>query len=276
MRTHLAVADALRRLEQAGRDFGAGDVFILLAHALDIAKDRLTIERPNDLSPAQVARFFDLVKRRAAGEPVSHILGRRAFYGRDYLVTPDVLDPRQETEELIAAALEKPWGNVLDLGTGSGCILVSVLAERPAAMGLGVDLSTKALAVAAENAAAQGVAERCELIESDWYAHVEGPFDLIVSNPPYIAADEMAGLSAEVMHEPRMALTDEGDGLSCYRVITGGAMAHLNAGGWLMVEIGPTQGVAVSAMFEAEGFTQVGIRPDLDGRHRVVLGQKPQ
>jgi release factor glutamine methyltransferase len=136
-------------------------------------------------------------------------------------------------------------------------------------------MSQQALDVAKRNAVALGVEDRCTFDVSDWYSAVGGFYDLIVSNPPYIALDELDGLEPELSFEPRMALTDDGDGLSCYRTIADGADAYLRLGGWLMVEIGPTQGAAVVAMFEAAGLENVGIRHDLDGRDRVIVGQKP-
>ncbi len=276
MKTHLAVANAVRKLDAAGIASAPRDCRILLAHALGVPVDRLSIERPEVLSPDEAQRFGGLVSRRAAGEPVSHLVGRRAFFGRDFIVTPDVLDPRPETETLVAAALEKPFRKVLDLGTGSGAILISLLAERPEARGVGTDMSAEAVLVAGENAAAIGVVDRLILPLSDWYDDVGGHYDLIVSNPPYVALVEMAGLEPELSHEPRMALTDEGDGLSCYRTICAGAPNHLTPGGWLMVEIGPSQGAAVAAMMREAGLHEVEIRPDLDGRDRVVMGQLSQ
>ncbi len=219
--------------------------------------------------------FIERTRTRASGVPLSHILGGRDFFAHRFKVNQDVLDPRPETEILVTAALDVPWTNVLDLGTGSGAIAISLLAARDAGFGLATDMSVPALRIAHENAEKLGVADRLELRQGSWYGPVTGEFDLIVSNPPYIALDEMEGLSPEVLHEPRMALTDEGDGLSCYRIITAGAGAHLNVGGWLMVEIGPTQGRAVSQMFKRGGFKNIEIRPDLDGRDRVVVGQKP-
>ena len=229
------------------------------------------------ISDGRIDAFQRLVIRRAAREPMSHLIGYRDFYEHRFEVTPDVLDPRPDTEALIIAALEVPFNRVLDMGTGSGCILLSLLAARKAAHGIGSDLSHAALDVAQRNAdqLELAVENRARFVVSDWFESIDGTFDLIVSNPPYIAADEMNGLSLEVLHEPRMALTDEGDGLSCYRTIAAGAPGHLVAGAWLMVEIGPTQGAAVRAMFEDAGLTQVGIRPDLDGRDRIVVGQKP-
>jgi len=223
-----------------------------------------------------ISRFDALVERRMAREPLSHLLGYRDFYKHRFVVSSDVLDPRPDTEDLVVAALDVPFRTVLDLGTGSGCILLSLLADRPEATGTGTDMSKAALAVAAQNVARLELETRATLLASDWFANVDGQFDLIVSNPPYIAASEMAGLQPEVRdHEPRMALTDEGDGLACYRIITAGAPGYLNPGGSLMLEIGPTQGAAVRGMMQAHGFADVVVKPDIDGRDRVVIGQKP-
>jgi release factor glutamine methyltransferase len=220
------------------------------------------------------AAFAALVARRAARAPLSHLLGYRDFYDHRFIVTPDVLDPRPDTEAIVTAALADPFAHVLDLGTGSGCILLSLLAARPQATGLGVDLSDAALAVAAQNRSALGLDQRATLVRSDWFTAVTGSFDLIVSNPPYIAATEMAGLQPEVrLHEPHLALTDGADGLSCYRIIAAGAGAHLAPGGRLIVEIGPTQASAVSALFRAAGFTDLRVIPDLDGRDRGMTGR---
>ena len=186
-----------------------------------------------------------------------------------------MLDPRPETEILVAAALELEWDRVLDLGTGSGAILISLLAARATSTGLGTDLSEAALAVARENAAFLG--PRADFIESDWFSAVVGRFDLVVSNPPYIARDEIAGLAPEVRDwEPRLALTDDGDGLGAYRVICADAPAHLVPGGHLMVEIGPQQGQAVMALMRDAGLVETRILPDLDGRDRVICGRLPQ
>ncbi len=229
------------------------------------------------MSGGRIADFKALVARRAAREPMSHLTGGRDFYDHRFEVTADVLDPRPDTESLVSAALEVPFSRVLDLGTGSGCIVLSLLAVRKDAVGVGTDLSEAALDVARRNFAQLELAveDRARFVASDWFENVEGMFDLIVSNPPYIALDEMAALAPELSFEPRMALTDEGDGLAAYRVIARGADTHLNAGGWLMVEIGPSQGDAVSEMFTNAGLGEVEIRRDLDGRDRVVVGKKP-
>ena len=216
--------------------------------------------------------FLDLIERRAAREPMSHLLGYRDFFEHRFEVTGDVLDPRPETEALVAAALEQPFERVLDLGTGSGCILLSLLAKRTEAWGIGTDLSAAALNIARRNSEMLGVGERATFVQSNWFDTVQGSFDLIVSNPPYIAAVEMAALGPELAFEPRVALTDDADGLTAYRAITAGAAAHLAPQGRLMVEIGWTQGVAVRDLFGAAGFDAVEILPDLDGRDRVVSG----
>jgi release factor glutamine methyltransferase len=202
---------------------------------------------------------------------VAQLLGYRDFWKHRFIVTPDVLDPRPDTEALVAEALRRPFARVLDLGTGTGAILLSLLAERPAATGLGTDLSEAALTVARRNAAALRLADRADFAPADWFAGVAGQFDLIVSNPPYIAAAEMAGLAPEVRDwEPHLALTPGGDGLDAYRAIARGAGAHLAPGGRLVVEIGAAQGAAVAAIMAGAGLGPVRVLPDLDGRDRVV------
>ena len=266
------LAEAVQRLQGAGVEAPMRDARLLAAHALGIAPDRLTLALGDPVPPAAAEAFRLAVSRRAAREPVSHITGRRAFWGRDFAVSSDVLDPRPETETLIAAALERDFRTVLDLGTGSGCILLTLLAERPDATGTGCDVSDRALAVAQDNAARFGLAGRAGFLRSDWFSAVAGRFDLIVSNPPYIAEAEIAALAPEVrLWEPRAALTPGGDGLDAYRAIAAGAAAHLAPGGALLVEIGPTQAEAVGAILRAGGFARQAIRRDLDGRDRVIL-----
>ncbi|WP_298804930.1 peptide chain release factor N(5)-glutamine methyltransferase [uncultured Lentibacter sp.] len=270
-----ALRAGAKALVAAGIEGGARDVRLLMASVLGLEPGRMTLHLNDDLPAAAAASFEAFVQRRAAREPVSHLIGRRAFFGRDFAVSADVLDPRPETEALVLAALERPFERVLDLGTGSGCILLTLLAERGSARGLGADLSAAALAMAQRNAAALGVAERCGFVCSDWFGAIEGRYDLIVSNPPYIAQAEMGTLAPELSHEPALALTDGADGLAAYRIICARAPAYLAKGGALIVEIGPTQGAEVSAMMRAAGLRDVHIRPDLDGRARVVLGCQP-
>ncbi len=266
------ITDYLRR---DGIDSAALDARLIVAKVLDVDKSRLTLHLREELTGAQLESAYVLASERSDHTPMSHILGYREFYGRRFTVTSDVLDPRPETETLVVEALSKPFSELLDLGTGSGAIAVTLVAERPSATGIATDLSPRALEVAGRNADTHGVTPRLHLEESDWYSAVGGTFDLIVSNPPYIALDEMPSLAPELSYEPRMALTDEADGLTAYRKIVAGAPAHLNPDGWLMVEIGWQQGSEVAALFEDAGLTNVAMKPDLDGRDRVVIGQKP-
>jgi release factor glutamine methyltransferase len=277
MRGSVLLAQAAADLRAAGIGDGMRVARRLLACVLHLPMPRLSIAVHVRISEADQEQFHALITRRAAREPVSHLTGSRLFYGRDFIVTSDVLDPRPETETLIEAALSEPFGSVLDLGTGSGCILLTLLCERPTAVGIGADLSTAALGVAARNRLALDCEGRAVLEQGSWYSALNGhseEFDLIVSNPPYIALDEMPGLSPEVRnHEPRMALTDEADGLNCYRQIIAGHGPYLARGGRLRVEIGPTQGQAVAQLMAQAGLHDIRVIADLDGRDRVVTGR---
>ena len=270
------LVEAAAELRAAGVEGAARDARLLLAHARGIAADRLILEMEGEGDAATVALFRGLVSRRARREPLSHLTGNRAFWGRDFAVGPAVLDPRPETETLISAALEVPFQRVLDLGTGSGSILITLLAECPEATGLGVDRSGDALSVAQSNARRLGVADRAALCLSDWFSAVEGRFDLIVANPPYIAAPEMADLAPEVRDwEPHLALTPGGDGLDAYRALIPALPAHMLPGARVLLEIGPTQGAAVLAMLAGAGLAETGILQDMDGRDRVARAHLP-
>jgi release factor glutamine methyltransferase len=269
-----ALAYGLSRLTDV--DNPLREARLLLAHVLNVEPVSLPSLTPEILTEDAIQQFRAAVERRQSGVPMSHILGYRDFWKSRFAVTPEVLDPRPETETLVDIALREPFRRVLDLGTGSGCILISLLLERPDARGIGTDLSPSAVLVAGENAARLGVEDRLVLPISDWFDDIGGRFDLIVSNPPYIAAEEMPHLQRDVReHEPRTALTDEADGLTAYRRISLGALRHLAPAGRILVEIGPTQGQAVSELFHAAGLANVCIHPDLDGRDRVVAAQAP-
>lgn len=270
MTVQRALAVGTGILKDAGIAGAARDARVIMAASLGIDPGRVTLHLQDDIEAPLEIRFFALIQQRAERVPVSHIVGGRMFYGRWFAVNGDVLDPRPETETLIETALAAPFQKVLDLGTGSGAILVTLLAERPGATGTATDISAAALRVAEQNAGALGVADRMTLVKSDWFAGVGGQFDLIVSNPPYIARAEMDDLAEELTFEPRTALTDEADGLSAYYTIAEGAGEHLMPGGRLMVEIGRTQAVAVTDIFAEAGFADIQILPDMDGRDRVV------
>lgn len=266
------LSDAVETLTAAGVPDPARDARLLLRWASGLEAAALSADLsapPNDL---EARRFAKAIARRASRAPVSHITGTRAFWGRAFRVTPDVLDPRPETETLIAEALHRgPFTRILDLGTGSGCILLTLLAEWPDATGLGTDTSTAALEVARANAASLEI-DRAALEHHDWWDGVDGQFDLIVSNPPYIAAEEMPHLSPDVRdHEPRAALTPGGDGLDAYRAIAAGVARHLAPGGVIMLEIGATQYHDVAAILAHAGLLVHAEIPDLDQRPRVIV-----
>ncbi len=267
---------AARRLAAGGIADAPRDARELVAEATGIASDRILIERDTPVTQAAEARLDTYLADRLRHRPVAQILGRRLFWGRAFKVTGDVLDPRPETEVLIAAALEGPAPRrILDLGTGSGAILLTLLAEWPQARGVGTDLSPAALSVARENARALDLSQRAEFVEADWWqglgaGHGSG-FDLVVSNPPYISEGELASLAPDVREwEPGMALSPGPTGLESYRAIAAGLGPALAEDGMACFEIGPAQGAAVAAIFREQGFGRVAILPDLDGRNRVV------
>jgi len=276
MSNKTTLAQAIKWLADALADTGIDnpmrDARLIASHALKIPMHRLTVSMQDELDQADVQILRDVSHARLERRPLSHVLGHRSFFKHEFHVGPDVLDPRPETETLVVAALGKPFNRVLDLGVGSGAILLSLLAEQETAYGVGTDISSSALRYAQRNADRLGVAERCEFVHSDWFENVSGSYDMIVSNPPYIAADEMEGLSPELGFEPRIALTDEADGLSAYRILIANAGQYLQSGGHLIVEIGPTQGAEVARMFAKAGFKNVHILLDLDRRDRIVEG----
>jgi release factor glutamine methyltransferase len=237
-----------------------------LSHAELIAGDDLVVN-------AEVALAFEaLVARRAAYEPVSRILGSREFYGRKFRVTPDVLDPRADTETIVDSCLKLKPRRILDLGTGSGILAVTLLAEILEATGVAVDVSPPALAIARMNAETLEVADRLQFIESNWFSKVEGRFDLIVSNPPYIPAADVSTLDVEVRdHDPHLALAGGRDGLECYRAIALGAEQHLAVHGHVAVEIGAGQAGDVTAIFAGAGFKLVEQAADLGGHIRCLV-----
>lgn len=271
-----AMLAAMARLRAAGVPDPARDARILLAHAAQVDAARVTLIAPEDIADDIAERFDHLVALRAVRVPVSQLIGAREFYGRKFDISQEVLDPRPETESLIEAALSSPFDTVLDLGVGSGCILVTLLAEREDAVGMGVDISAAACLQASANAVLHGVADRASILQSDWFDAVEGRFDLIVSNPPYLARNEMNDVQPELRdYEPRVALTDEADGLSAYRTIAAQAQSYLSAQGRVLVEIGWQQARDVREIFVAQGWGDIAILPDLDGRDRVVVASKP-
>lgn len=269
-----AIAAATARLAAAGIPDPERDARILCRWAARLSAAGLSAALTDTPPQDEHARFEAAIALRETRKPVSQIIGTRAFWGRQFQVTPDVLDPRPETETLVAAALSAPARRILDLGTGSGCILLTLLAEWPGATGLGVDCSAAALAVAERNAASFGLSRRAAFAEGNWCAPVRGRFDLIAANPPYISEEDWHGLAPDVrLHEPRIALTPGGDGLDAYRRIAAETPPHLSPGGRLVLEIGPDQGAAVMALLTAAGFHPAPPIRDFDRRDRVIVAQ---
>jgi release factor glutamine methyltransferase len=272
----LAAARLLREARIAAPEL---DARLLLCHAAGLSHEAYVAGLNDALAPDAAARFGAYVERRLGGEPVSRIVGVREFYGRPFRIDASTLDPRPDTETLIEAALalagrEGPL-RLLDLGTGSGCILITLLAELPHATGIGIDKSLPALDLARANAQALGVGDRARFMAGDWLDAVEGIFDLVVANPPYLSAADMAGLSREVgAHDPRDALDGGPDGLFAYRRIAPHLGKVLRPGGIALFEIGHTQAEAVSRLLSEGGLT-LEERPwrDLAGRPRVVGGR---
>ena len=252
----------------------ARDARLLLAFAMDVAPDRLLLHMQDGLGAGQARRFAELIAGRVQRRPVSQLIGARQFYGRSFKVTQDVLDPRPETEVLIEAALDEPFQTLLDLGTGSGAILLTLLAERAGARGVGVDISKAALAVARDTRDTFGLAARAELRQSDWLDKMAGRFDLITCNPPYIDASVHAQLEPEPrLWEPHIALTPGGDGLQVYRILAPQLPDHLAPGGRVLFEVGAGQADDVAGFCAEAGLRDVEIVQDLDGRGRVVAAR---
>jgi release factor glutamine methyltransferase len=252
---------------------------ILIAHALDVERAWLIAHDRDVLTIAQLDAIEGLIARRANGEPVAYMLAEREFYGRTFKVTPDVLIPRPETELLVEAALEHLPENIpcriLDLGTGSGAIAISLALLRPLSTVLAVDASPAALAIAQENARLLGAAN-VECVTGNWYAMLDvKKFDIIVSNPPYIAASDPHLASGDLRFEPRQALASGADGLDDLRQIISGAPAHLAEVGWLLLEHGCDQAAAVTALLQQHGFEAIRTLQDLAGHDRVSTGRWP-
>ncbi len=277
-----AFVRAVSLLREAGIETPELDARLLLCHAAGLTHEAFAVGARDALAPEVAARFRAALERRVAREPVSRITGTREFYGRSFLVDANVLDPRPDTETLIEAGLDltektnrrgQPL-RLLDLGTGTGCILLTLLAELPEARGLGTDLSLEALNLAEANAKQLGVAGRASFFVSDWCEAILGEFDLILSNPPYIASGEIERLAPEVaLHDPHLALDGGPDGLEAYRRIAAGAARLLAPGGWILVEIGASRAKEVASLLRAAGFLveKDGLRLDLAGRPRVVV-----
>ncbi len=250
------------------------DAELLLAHALARSRLDLYLEFERPVPAAERTRFRELVKRRAEERvPVAYLTGVREFWSLTFHVTPDVLIPRPETETLVRVAVELAPERIVEIGTGSGCVSAAIAKELPRAGILAVDSSCAALAVARENLEAHDLASRVELMHGDGLAGVDGSFDAIISNPPYIPSGELAELPAEVRHEPRVALDGGPDGLDFVRQFIDEAPDRLARPGWLALEVGCGQARSTEELLRTRGALRIGIHKDLLGIERVVAAQ---
>jgi release factor glutamine methyltransferase len=270
-----AVRDAFRA---AGLDTPELDARVLLGFVLAIPPASWILHRDRPLTTAEASTLVPLVDRRLAREPVARLVGRREFWGLDLELAAATLVPRADTETLVAAALEQiaptAVARVVDLGTGTGAILLALLSERPGAVGIGIDIAEAALRAAKTNADTLGLSHRCRFVRADWAAPIAaGSVDVLVSNPPYIETAEIDRLEPEVRdHDPVVALDGGADGLDAYRAILPQAERVLRPGGTLALEIGETQGCCVPALVARHRFALAGeVRRDLGGNDRVVL-----
>jgi release factor glutamine methyltransferase len=261
-------------------DLAVLEARVLLCHVLACTRSDLISEPDRKVSSDQQAQFKDMIERRSRGEPIAKIIGEKEFWGLPFKVTADTLDPRPDTETLIEAVLEyvdkgSASSNILDLGTGTGCILLTLLHELKNSKGVGVDISPAALQVAQENAKRLGLENQATFIQSDWGEKVEGLFDLIVSNPPYITEADFENLAPDVRNfDPKLALNGGVDGLDCYRKIAPIIDKYLAKNGFFAIEFGINQERQVERILRENNLTVLEIRKDLAGIFRTILGRR--
>ena len=264
-------------IEQAGRD-----ARLLFAHALGVGAEALIVDSDAAITPAEQHLVDVLLRRREKREPVSRIKGKKEFWSLTFTVSAAVLDPRPDSEVLVEQVLSKIGDRrrslrLLDLGTGSGCLVLSLLSELPAATGLGVDISPGAVDLARSNAERLGMANRCQFVVGDWNESIEGSWDVVVCNPPYVESALIASLEPEVRDfDPRSALDGGSDGLAAFRGIVPRLPRILNPGGWAAFEADPAQTKVLAGMMLATGFEDVSFASDLAGRSRCVLARRPK
>lgn len=276
-----AVNDLTRRFREAELETPDLDSRLLVCHACNLSHEAYILHDSRLLLDSEAEAIEAMAARRVAREPVSRIIGRREFYGREFVISPAVLDPRPDTETLVGAALDllerdgASAPRLLDLGTGSGCILLSLLAERPGATGIGIDIDQQGLRIAQENARRLRLTERSVFACMDWTTALRGEFDLIVSNPPYIASSEIASLAPEVrLFDPRTALDGSEDGYAAYKRLACECFRLLRPGGWMLLEAGANQTAEILGLFDETGWfaeaKEWDFYRDLAGINRVV------
>lgn len=282
MISDVTVLDALQAAEQrfkaVGIDTARLDARVLLGHVMGIEASHLLMHQDHRVE--NIASFEALLRRREAREPIAHIIGVRGFWDHDFTVSADVLVPRPDSETLIEAALaitdKDDRIRVLDLGTGSGCLILSILAKRPHATGVAVDVSAAALTVARANAERLGLSERVTFVEGDFSTAPTEPFDLILSNPPYIKTGDIPTLTPELQFEPVQALDGGTDGLGAYRLLAPLVDNRTAVNGTVIFEVGVHQANAVSDLLHRNGYANVRIQLDLAGIERCVIATQPK
>ena len=271
MKLREVLADTAIKLSKAGIEGAARDARILAAFALGIPISELSLNINKQVSEKIIAELEKLILRRIDGEPVSKILGRREFWGRSFAINENVLDPRGDTETLIDFVMEKPVKSVLELGTGSGVIAVTLACEWKEVHVTAIDISHDALSLAKINAEKFNVQNKIHFLKSDWFESVEGSFDLIISNPPYIGLIEKDEISAEVLkYDPKISLFAGRDGMNAYRKIIPNLAKFLNPDGIVVLETGSSQGIQVKNMMNSVGLVDTKIVKDLSGKDRLV------
>ena len=266
-----AMAHAVEKLAAANVEDPVGDSWRLLMHAAGFEPGSTGPHPSQVLEIDQLGRFNRFIGERSRHRPVSQIIGWRNFLGHGFIVDEHVLDPRPETEIVVSEAVRYQPGRILDLGTGSGCILLSMLLALPAATGIAADCRAAALAIARLNCKRLGLAGRARMIQSDWFSNIDGIFDMIVANPPYVCERDYRNLQPDVRDwEPRNAVLAGPDGIEAYQAIAAAAPRHIRSGGHLVVEIDPAQRSSVTAIF-ADSFRMQRVVKDLEGRDRCIV-----
>lgn len=284
MRLSDILADASFRLRSSGVQSNSLDARLLLSFVLGLSQEKLLANPDLIISQKKHNDFQRLIKRRIEREPISQLTGKREFYGQDFMVSSSVLDPRPDSEVLIESILEhypNPESNlkILELGVGSGCLILSILSKFSNSSGIAIDIKQEALEVAKTNSKSLRLSDRIKFIRSDWFAKlnksVDG-FDLIISNPPYIPTDQIPHLQPEIFkYEPKVALDGGFDGLECYRKISKEVSSFLKDGGYLFIEIGFNQDQPIIKIFEQEsGLKLTGSKKDLSGITRCLIFKK--